>query len=83
MAVRILAIPLILLTLCGGGCGGSTAEANASGPAAPIITARSPAIPVADLTNVERRRAGRTAVAVSPQLNVAAQLQADLFGRPR
>lgn len=77
MAVRILAIPLILLTLCGGRCGGSTAEADASGRAAPIDSARSPAIPVADLTNAERRRAGLTAVALSPKLNLAAQLQAD------
>ena len=70
-------ILLILLTLAAGACSESSPGTDTSAPSSPSTVNSEVALAIANLTNVERNRAGLAALAVNARLNMAAQLQAD------
>ena len=77
MSRKYTPILLILLTLGAGACSQSSPGTDTSAPASPSTVNSEVAVAIADLTNVERNRAGLAALTVSARLNTAARLQAD------
>jgi uncharacterized protein YkwD len=71
------AISLILLAFAAAACSHSSSGTYISAPSPTSAAASEAALAVADLTNVERTRAGLAALSVNARLNTAAQLQAD------
>jgi uncharacterized protein YkwD len=77
MAWKSFPILLILLILGVGACSQSSPGADTSAPTAPSTVNSEVALAIADLTNVERNRAGLAALSVDARLNTAARLQVD------